>query len=118
MNGLMSISSICGKSVTSWLMRCRHLAMASRSTRASPARAFEQGVGLRAPEHLHGLLGGDRREVERDVLHHLDENAAQAEHQHRAELRVAGHAQDHLAAARAHLLDVDAVDARVGHAAA
>jgi hypothetical protein len=49
--------------------------------------------------------------VEGDVLHDLDEDAAQAEHQHRAELRVARHAEDDFAAAGAHAFDVDAVDA-------
>ena len=56
--------------------------------------------------------------MKRHVLHHLHENPAETEHQHRPELRIARHAQDHLSSLPAHLLHVHALDPRLGHSLA
>ncbi len=98
-------------------MRCRPLAIASRSTADCSARTGQQSVGPGGSQHLHGLLCGDRRQVEGHVLHDLDEDAAETEHQHRSELGIPGHSQNHLAAPLAHLLHVSATDPGFRHAA-
>ena len=74
------------------------------------AGADEHFIGSGADKHLFGLVGGERRQVERDVLHNLDHSAAHTEHHQRAEVRVAVHTEDDLFAAGAHFLNEDAED--------
>ena len=47
-------------------------------------------------------------------MHYLHEDAAQPEHEHRAELRIPGHAQDDLPALRHHTLEIDALQKGLG----
>src|SRR2546428_8093159 len=72
--------------------------------RRRSARPGEQGVAADPAPHLACLDVGDRQDAEHHVLQHLDEDAAQAEHQDGAQLRIARHAQDRLAAPAHHLL--------------
>ena len=89
LSGLMSISSISGKSITSCESLCMLSTMASMSTGFSPRTPLSSLIGLYGFDHRPAFLGGHRREAERDVLEHLHENPAQAEHEHGTELRVA-----------------------------
>ena len=69
---------------------------ASSSTAAWPARTLEQRRCLQLGEHLARVLLVDRTDAERDVLQHFDENAAEADHDHRPELRIPQTADDDL----------------------
>ncbi len=82
--------------------------------RRLPANALENLRRLQAVEHRFcvGLAG--RGKVEGDVLQHLDQNAAKAEGDELAERGVADRADDDFRRAGGqHLLDLDALDARV-----
>ena len=63
--------------------------------RAAP-EAVEQRRALQPVQRLQDLLPGDRQEEGRAVLHELDEDAAAADDQVRAELLVLGDADDDL----------------------
>ena len=70
---------------------------------------------LSSPSMARASALGDRADAERDVLEDLDEDAAETDHDHRPELRIAIAADDHLAAGRDHLLDEPAVDPGSGN---
>ena len=66
--------------------------------RLAAAHAFERVIDLGALHHAAGQGGVERGQGEGLVLEHLDELAAHAEEEHRAELRVDAAAQDDLVA--------------------
>ena len=72
------------------------------------AGALKKLVGLDRADHVASVGVRDGCDAEGDVLHDLDEDAAEAEHQHRAVLRVGGDAADHFAGAFDHFLNDDA----------
>jgi hypothetical protein len=80
--------------------------------RACSARAGEQRRTAQLREHRARIVGVDRRQAEGDVFQDLDEDAAETDHDHRAEMSIRIAADHDLLAARCHLLDQPAVDAR------
>ncbi len=80
-----------------------------------PAHALQDLRALDALQHRSCFRPRCRREAEGDVLHHLDQHAAETEGHQLAEARVGDRAdQDFLRAGRRqHLLHLDAVDARL-----
>ena len=76
------------------------------------ARAQQQRGALDRADHLLRHVLAERAAAEHHVLHHLDEDAAQAEHRDRAEHRIAVNAQDALHAALQLLRHQHALDAR------
>ena len=78
------------------------------------ARAQQQRRALDRADHLLRHIVAERAAAEHDVLHHLDEDAAQAEHRDRAEHRIAVDAEDALDAALQLLRHQHALDARLG----
>ena len=88
MSGFTSIDSISG------------CAVASLPTADNVSRDRAVGVvdpGLPGDELTRGLAA-DRRDREGDASELLDGDAARSHGEHRAEVRVAGHADEHLAA--------------------
>ena len=77
------------------------------------ALPFKHFIGPSGFQHLDGLVFCDRGQIKGDILHHLDKDTAKAEHEHGAELRVPGHAEDDLKAAFRHLLHVNPLDYRI-----
>ena len=110
-NGLMSISLIQGCSTTSWLKRTRSCSSAARSTGWRPRTPFERREDPGLLHHPPGQRRVQRRQGQRAVLEDLDELAAGAEEQHRAELRVEAAADDQLVAVEPdHRLDGHALE--------
>ncbi len=72
--------------------RCR--APAGRGIRPSSAAPRSER------EHVARSVLVDRQQADRDVAHHLDHHAAEADQHERPELRVLAHAEDHLDARR------------------
>ena len=73
-------------------------------------RPTEQRVPFDLFDHRRDVLGRYGYAPQCDVLQHLDENAAQAEHEDGTEGRVAGDADDGLDAWFGHFLHGDALD--------
>ena len=94
----MSISLIHGCSTTSWLKRTRSCSRAARSTGWRPRTPLSAVIDLGLLHHPAGQRGIERRQGQRAVLEDLDELAAGAEQEHRAELRVEAAADDQLVA--------------------
>ena len=78
--------------------------------RRPAARSAEQGRALKFAEHFTGIPFADRTQTEGDVGQDLDEDAAEPDHDHRSETRIADTADDDFLARRRHLLDQVAVD--------
>ena len=81
--------------------------------RIGAAHALQHLGRLDAVEHRQRVLLRRWREPERDVLHHLDEHAAEAERHELAERGVGDGADDHFLAARQHLLHLHAQEVRL-----
>ncbi len=75
-----------------------------------PPRTQQQRRALDRADHRLRRIRPERAAVEHDVLQHLDEDPAQAEHRHRAEHRIAVDAQDALDAALQLFRDQHALD--------
>ncbi len=88
----------------------------SSETGGCPTIPGEDRVAVDLSDHGTGVVLGDRHDPEGDVLEHLGEDAAEAEHDHGPELRVLVEPDDHLRTAVAHLLDADAGHASRGSA--
>ena len=81
------------------------------STLSWPRTPFERGVDLGPLHHAACQRRGQRRQAQRAVLEDLHERAAEAEQQHRAELRIDAAAEDELVAVAVdHGLDGDALE--------
>src|SRR3546814_5824426 len=76
------------------------------------ADAVDQRAALQFAQHRVGVGFCDRADAEGNVLQDLDQDAAQPDHDHRAELRVAEAADHDLLAGWDHLLDQPAFDPR------
>ena len=120
--GFRSISAICGKSETS----CDTFSISAGERvavhRIAAAHALQDRRRADAVEHRQrvGLRG--RRQPERDVLQHFDEDAAQSERDQLAERLIRHGADDDFLAAHDHLLHLHALQVglrvvllRVGH---
>ena len=94
----MSISLIQRCSTTSWLKRTSSCSSAARSTGCRPRTPLQRGEDPGLLHHPPRQGGVERRQGQRAVLEDLDELAAGAEEQHRAELRVEAAADDQLVA--------------------
>ena len=92
----MSISLIHGCSITSWLKRTMMLRRAGDIDRLAPADALEGFEDLGLLHQPPGERGVQRRQAQGAILEHFDELAAEAEEQHRAELRIEAAADDEL----------------------
>ena len=84
-------------------------------TRRPPAHAVEHGTPADGIDHVPGLVLAERRDPEAHVPEHLDEDAAESEHDHGTEGRVPYHAQDRLDAAPDHSRHRDARERCGGH---
>ena len=80
-------------------------ASASRSTGGSPRNASSSSAGPQSADHASRFGRAERRGGEHDVADRLGEDAAEAEHDAEAELRVAHQAGEQLAAAAHELRD-------------
>ncbi len=106
---MISSSLIQRCSVISWLKRTSSLFERGQVHGLAAAHTLEGGVDLGPFHHAAGQGGGQRRQAQGAVLEDLHQLAAQAEEQHRAELRIDAAAQDQLVAFDlGHRLDGDA----------
>ena len=110
--GLMSNSAMSARSRISRpsrppTFRTRH--QCAPVDRASSACPVEQDCAFEFAEHAVGVVSVDRADAERDVLEDLDEDAAETDHHHRPELRIAVAADHDLLAPRRHFLDEPAL---------
>src|SRR6202790_3402172 len=78
------------------------------------AKAGKQRMASEFAEHRASLRRVDRADAEGDVLQHLNQDAAEADHDHRSELRIAQAADHDLAAGWDHLLDQPSLHASLG----
>ncbi len=72
--------------------------------------AVEQRGRAQLADHLGGVDVGDRRQVERHVAQQLDQHAAEAAHEERAEGRIGRHADQRFEAALHLALEEDALE--------
>ncbi len=112
--GLRSTSAICGKSVTRSDSSRDQLGERVRVDRLGAADAVRASRAAPIPSSIERRLGVvGRREPERDVLEHLDQDAAETEGDDLAERLVGDRADDdllHVTAGDQHLLHLDAGD--------
>ena len=107
----MSISAIRGCSATSSLKRTSSAASASRSIGLRPRTPLSASEIVVSLDQAPGERRVERRQGQRAVLEDLDQLAAHAEQQDRAELRVEAAADDQLVAGPVdHRLDRDALE--------
>ncbi len=110
-NGLMSISLIHRCSTTRLAEPNQKLLERGQVHRRAAAHALERGEDLGLLHHPPGQRGVERRQPQGAVPEDLDELAARAEEQHRAELRVEAAADDQLVAVELdHRLHADALE--------
>ncbi len=110
-SGLMSISDTSSRrSRQRREKRLRMSVTASMSAGCLAACAFEDRLAAQPVDHPARVAAGQWRDAELHVLQDLDEDAAEADRDRRAEGRVLGHAEDQLAPALDHLLNEDAAD--------
>ena len=74
------------------------------------ARAVQKRRCTQTINHVVRVRFVDRANAKGDILQDLDENAAEADHHHRAELGITIGADDELATGRDHLLDKPSFD--------
>ena len=109
----MSSSAIRSRwSATSSETRATISASAFQVHRLGAAKALQHPLRLQLAQHAARFARVDRREPHRRVLQQFDEDAAEADDDHRAELRVDARADHDLGARRHHRLHEHAVDAR------
>ena len=109
--GLMSISLIHRCSTTRSAEADQELLERGEVDRPAAAHALERREDLGLLHHPPGQRRIERRQAQRAVLEDLDELAAGAEEEHRAELRVEAAADDQLVAVELdHRLDGHAVE--------
>ena len=80
----------------------------------APRTPSSRAAPLSSPISRERLVGADRHRREDDIAQHLDMDAAEPDHQHRAEIGVAGDAEDDFDAGRRHLLHEHALDRGTG----
>ena len=111
--GFRSISEISGKSVISCETFWISVASELRSTAAAPRTPFKHFRCCDAVEHRQRIVARRRCQTERDVLHHLDQHAAEAERDQLAERRIGDRTDDDFLTAGQHLLHLNAEQIRL-----
>ena len=111
MTGFRSISAI----ASAWSAAKRDSATisstsASRSAGLAPRTPSSSAAPREFAEQPRRVVAAERHRREGDVAQHLDMDAAEPDHQHRAVIGVAGHAEDHLDAGAGHRLHQHALD--------
>ena len=86
----------------------------ARSRGGFAAGAGQDGNTADLVDHLHDLVLVDRGHAEGNILEHFDEDAAQAEHDRRAEGGIVDRADDDFRAQGRHFLHGDAADVGIG----
>ena len=82
--------------------------------RRRAARALQQPRTTKLANFGRNRFGAVVSGLQPDILQHLDPDAAQADHQHGASLRVAFGAEHHFNARRGHCLDQHAIELQLG----